>query len=180
MTDAVHAATMAALIEGGLDGLVIEEIAARAGVNKTTIYRRWGTREALVAAALTANSGSQIALPDTGSLQGDLVALALQVRDAITAPASRALMTAMAGGHHHDELRTITQGFWASRFAATRPILDRAIARGEVPSEIDFDALLTRLVGPIWFSVFGPGRDPDDVFVRECVDIVLAGTRRHR
>lgn len=176
MTQAVHAATMAALIERGLDGLVIEEIAARAGVNMTTIYRRRGTRQALVADALAANSGDQIPIPDTGSLRCDLVALALQVRDAITAPASRALMAAMAGGQLHDELRTITHAFWARRFAAARPILDRAIARGEVASTIDFDVLITRVVGPIWFSIVGTGRVPDDASVRGCVDVVLAGT----
>ncbi len=89
-------------------------------------------------------------------------------------------MAAMAVGRHHDEVRAITQDFWSRRFTAARPLLDRAVARGEVPSGVDFDAMLMRIVGPIWFSAFGPHREPDDAFVRECVDVVLAGTRRGR
>ncbi|MBM7790308.1 TetR/AcrR family transcriptional regulator [Tenggerimyces flavus] len=170
-------ATIAALIEHGLDGLVVENIAATAGVNKTTIYRRWGTREALVADALVANSGEKIEVPDTGSVRADLVGIARQVRDAIIAPASRALMSALAGGRHHPELQDIGHRFWAGRFAAVRPVIDRAIDRGELPADVNHDAVLSHVLGPIWFRVFGPGHDVDDTFVESCVDLVLTGVR---
>lgn len=180
VTRAVHVATLLALTEHGLGGISIEDVAARAEVNKTTIYRRWGTREALVADALGAAARRQIAVPDTGSLRADLVAFARQVRDAIVAPSSRALMSALAvGGGRPGELADVGQRYWTSRFAAVRPVIERAIGRGELPADVDADGLVVRIVGPVWFSVFGPGTVVDDAFVEQCVDVVLAGTARH-
>ncbi|MCO1659954.1 TetR/AcrR family transcriptional regulator [Pseudonocardia humida] len=176
ITRAVHAATVHALTEHGLDGLSIEAVAARAEVNKTTIYRRWGTREALVADALTANTGRQVTVPDTGSSREDLVVFARQVRDAILAPTSRALMSALSAGRHHRELAEIGRRYWADRLAAVRPLIERAVQRGELPADADPDVVVTRIVGPIWFAVSGPGLAVDDDFVAGCVDTVLAGT----
>jgi AcrR family transcriptional regulator len=176
VTEAVHAATLAALTEHGLDGLAIEDIAARAGVNKTTIYRRWGNRQRLLADAVVSNSGRQIEIPDTGRLREDLVTLALRVRDALVAPMSRALMAALAGGRHHEELEELGRLFWAARLGAARPLVERAVQRGEMPATVDPDDLILRIVGPIWLSVLGPGRRVPDAFVEQTVDIVLAGT----
>lgn len=176
VTAAVHAATIAALIERGLDGLAMEDIAARAGVNKTTIYRRWGTREDLLADALIANSGRQIEIPDTGRLRDDLMVFALRVRDALVAPASQALMSALAGGSHHERLDDVGRRFWTGRLAAARPVIERAVARDEVARDVDADDLILRIVGPLWLSVMGPGRPLPDAFVKQTVDIVLAGT----
>jgi AcrR family transcriptional regulator len=176
VTAAVHAATITALIEHGLDGLAIEDIATRAGVNKTTIYRRWGTREDLLADALVANSGRQIEIPDTGRLRDDLVVFALRVRDALVAPPSQALMSALAGGGHHERLDDVGRRFWAERLAAARPLVERAVARGEAAHEVDADDLVLRIVGPLWLSVMGPGRPLSDAFVEQTVQIVLGGT----
>lgn len=177
VTAAVHSAALAALVEDGFAGLRIEDVAARAGVNKTTIYRRWGGRERLLADTLVANSGRQIAVSDTGDVRDDLVALALQVRDAVVAPATRALMTALAAAPQHAELDEVGRGFWAGRLAAVRPIVQRGIERGDLPATTDPDDLVMRIVGPIWFAVFGPGRAVDDNFVARTVDLVLSGYR---
>ena len=174
ITEAVRAATLAALLEHGVNGLQIEDIAGRAGVNKTTIYRRWGTREHLVADALADSSGQQIPVPDTGRVRDDLVTLALRVRDTVTSPATRTLMTALASGHDA-ELDDVGRRFWRQRLAAVRPVVERGITRGELPAGMDADDLIVRIVGPIWFAVFGPGRPVDDGFVERTVDLVLAG-----
>ena len=175
ITRAVREAALATLVDVGLDGFAVEEVAARAGVAKTTVYRRWRTRENLIADAVTANSDQQIPIPDTGSVQGDLVALALQVRDALTNPAARRLMTALAAGSQA-ELASLSERFWAARLAAARPIVERAVARDELHADVDPDDLIIRVVGPIWFAVFGPERHPDDDFVAGTVATVLAGT----
>lgn len=177
MTAAVHAAAVAALLEDGYAGLRIEDIAARAGVHKTTIYRRWGSRERLLADALAASSSRQIAVPDTGDVRTDLVTLALRVRDTVIAPSFRAVMTALAAGGQHPELEEVGRGFWAARLAAARPIVDRAVDRGELDPGTDADDLIIRVVGPIWFAVFGPQRTPDDAFVARTVDVALGGSR---
>ncbi len=180
VTAAVRAATVGALTEHGWNGLTVEDVAARAGVNKTTIYRRWGDREALVADVLLTASDQQIPLPDTGSLRGDLVAFARQVRDAIAAPANRALLSTLAAGRRDGALAELGRRYWAARFARARPMIERAVARGELADGVDADALVVRVVGPVWFGVFGPGTAVDDAFVDDCVDIVLLGTARAR
>jgi len=176
VTGAVRAATLAALTEHGWNGLTVEDVAARAGVNKTTIYRRWGGREALVADVLLAVSDQQIPLPDTGSLRGDLAAFARQVRDAVVAPANRALLSTLAGGGRDGALVELGRRYWAARFARARPMVERAVARGELAGDVDADTLIVRVVGPVWFGVFGPGTNVDDAFVEGCVDVVLAGS----
>lgn len=178
VTAAVRAAAVAALLEDGYAGVRMEDVAARAGVHKTTIYRRWGSRERLLADALAATSGEQLPIPDTGDVRTDLVTLALRVRDVVVAPASRALMTALAAGGQHPELAEVGRAFWAARLAAARPIVDRAVERGELAARVDADDLVIRVVGPIWFTVFGPQRTPDDGFVTRTVDAALAGSRR--
>lgn len=177
ITHAVREAALATLLDVGLDGFSVEEVARRAEVAKTTIYRRWRTRDNLVADAVAANSEQQIPVPDTGSVHGDLLALALRVRDAVTNEASRRLMAALAAGAH-DQLAALSERFWAARLGAARPIIDRAIARDELPPDVDPDDLVVRVVGPIWFAVFGPGRHPDDDFVATTVSTVLAGYQR--
>jgi AcrR family transcriptional regulator len=180
VTRAVHAATLHELTANGLDGLSIEAVAARAGVNKTTIYRRWGTRGALVADAVGALSAAQIAVPDTGSARGDLVAFARQVRDALLAPASRAVLSALAAGPHRPELAEVGRRYWTGRLAAVRPLVERAVARGELPADVDPDAFVVRVLGPVWFAVFGPGLAVDDAFVERCVDVALVGSTAGR
>ncbi len=176
MTAAVRAATVAALTEHGWNGLAVEDVAARAGVNKTTIYRRWGGREALVADLLLAAADQGTALPDTGTLRGDLAAFTRQVRDALVAPANRALLSTLAAGGPDSSLAELGRGYWAARFARARPMVERAVDRGELAAGVDADALIVRVVGPVWFGVFGPGTAVDDAFVEGCVEIVLAGT----
>ncbi|MEV4566138.1 TetR/AcrR family transcriptional regulator [Nonomuraea sp. NPDC049419] len=176
VTRAVHQATLAILGEKGINGVSIEGVAARAGVNKTTIYRRWGTRAGLLADALVEGTGRQIPLPDTGTLRGDLVAFALRVRDALVAPGSGGLMTALSAGGVHEELAEVGRRYWEGRLAAVRPLLERAVERKELAPHTDLDALIIRVVGPVWFSLFGPGREADDAFVAQCVDIALVGT----
>src|SRR5688572_9801014 len=70
------AATAEALAEDGYDALSIEAVGARAGVHKTTVYRRWPTKADLVADAARARSEQHVPIPDTGGLAGDLRLLA--------------------------------------------------------------------------------------------------------
>src|SRR5215470_1048367 len=73
---AVLDATAQILLEKGLDGLSVAEIAQRAGVNETSIYRRWGTRENVGLEVALSRAELAIPIPDTGSLRGDLLVLA--------------------------------------------------------------------------------------------------------
>jgi AcrR family transcriptional regulator len=95
VTDAVLDATLAELATAGLEGLSVERVAQRAQVHKTTVYRRWPTREALIAAALEGLAVDAAArAPDTGSLRGDLLGLLGPVATFLGRPEGRAVARA--------------------------------------------------------------------------------------
>src|SRR5436309_15957251 len=89
---AVLDAAFAELGEKGYGGLSIEAVAQRSGVAKTTVYRRWPTRDELVADALDSRSDRNEPLPDTGPLRGDLKALCEGVRAKITSNYGKAML----------------------------------------------------------------------------------------
>src|SRR5215468_426884 len=82
---AVLDATLALLREGG-DAFGIPQIAARAGVHETSIYRRWGSREALIVDAVRSHIGEEIPVPDTGTLRGDLSAFLASIIAFLSSP----------------------------------------------------------------------------------------------
>ena len=171
---AVLEATLAALAEDGVAGLRIERVADAAGVAKTTIYRSWGTREALVADALAVAAAREVPTPDTGSLRGDLLALAEVVRRTITSEEGARVFAGFAATHDA-KVVAIAQAYWRTRFAAHRPLVDRAVARGELAAPIDVDELLAALVGPLVFRAFIARAPVSAAYARRTVDRLLGG-----
>lgn len=129
---AVHTATLELLAETGYESLQLPDVAKRAQVNKTTVYRRWPTKAALVADLLTSFTQRNVATPDTGSLQGDLEKL---LADIVTALADRAvravLYGALAGADDSDDVRTARARFWEERFRRSGAVVERAITRAK-------------------------------------------------
>ena len=129
---AILAATLAELAAHGPEGLSVPRVAAAAGVNKTSVYRRWPTREALVAAALEAALHETAgALRDTGSLRGDLELLIGLVAERVGTPEGRALARAAL-----DERADAAVGALALSPVAREPaeviaLVQRACARRE-------------------------------------------------
>lgn len=148
----VHAATLALLAEVGYESLQLSDVAKRAQVNKTTVYRRWPTKAALVADLLTNFTRAAVATPDTGSLQGDLEQL---LRDVVTALANRAvravLYGTLTGADDSEDVRCAQARFWEERFRLSGAIVDRAVTRGEIPPGTDPRALLETATGPVYF-----------------------------
>ena len=93
---AVLSATLAELVEHGVNGVTIAAVAARAGVHETSVYRRWRTRDDLIVDALIDFSANEISVPHTGSVRGDLVDLARQVIAYLSLPLGRAVMAIAA------------------------------------------------------------------------------------
>ena len=125
---------MELLAERGLAAMSIEEVAARAGVGKTTIYRRWPSKGLLALDAFVASFREEQPQPDTGTLRGDmLAALHAWVRAVTQTPMGPMLTGLIAEAQHDPELR----GAWRDRVLEPlrdqhRIMLDRAIARGEI------------------------------------------------
>lgn len=175
MRETVLAATIDAIADGGFANLSIDDVARRAGVHKTTVYRRWETREALVLAALLERSADRVVVPNTGSFAGDLHALLSAVVANITSRIGRAvLLTLSAEGPHSAELDRLRREFWATRFELTAVIVDRAVERGELPPSTDAKRVIELAIAPLYLRALVTGDPIDAAFVRT---IVEAATR---
>lgn len=173
---AVLEATGELLDEVGYGGLTYDEIARRAAVHKTTVYRRWPTLPELVSDALGLHGEEAVPIPDTGSLAGDLDALARSIVAAITTPAGRRRsLSIVAGGATSAELTEAAHGFMSRRIDLAEAIVEQAIARGEVPAAIDRRLVIEMVTGPIWFRVLLTGESIDEVFLNGLVETVVAG-----
>lgn len=157
-TEAVFAATIDELTERSYAEACIESIAARAGVHKTTVYRRWGTKAELVTQALTATAGTMIEVPDTGSAGSDLRALARSVQAVLSSPrGAAATRTLLAGAATAPEIRQLMQQFWAARLSAISVIADRATARGEIPEGTGAAPLMHAMAAPLYYKLLVTG-----------------------
>ena len=173
---AVLAATAELLDEVGYEATTYEEIASRAGVHKTTVYRRWPSKSELVADALDLHSEQRVPVPDTGSLKGDLAALAAAVAANISSPGgARRSTSIVAAAAHSEELADTVHRFMSRRLVLTELVVARAIERGDLPVGTSPRLVIEALVGPIWFRLLLTGEPIDDQFVDPLVALVAAG-----
>jgi AcrR family transcriptional regulator len=177
---AIMAATVELLAAKGLAGMSIEEVAARAGVGKATIYRRWSSKGQLALDAFVESFREQQPLPDTGTLRGDLIAALRAWVRAVTGTSMGRLLTGLiAEAQHDDELRAA----WRDRVleplrSQHRIMLDRAIARGEIPASVDQEVVLDLFFGAAQHRLLLGHLPLTDDFIRTVVDIILDGILR--
>jgi len=146
-------ATVSALIEHGYDGLTMERIADRAGVNKTTLYRRWGSRTGLVVDAVESYAAAQADVPDTGDIDEDLRRWARSIYTMLTGTVSGALVRAIFSAGDTAELRQLRRRFWLSRVVLVRPLVERAIIRGQLPPGTDTDEVIRHVGAPLYYRL---------------------------
>jgi AcrR family transcriptional regulator len=150
-TEAVYEAAIAELGDRAYDEVGMDSIAARAGVHKTTVYRRWGTKDRVLAEALDRAAEQRVTVPDTGDVGRDLRALALAVQKVLTSRDGAATARALAAAAPRSaEIRGVIQKFWASRMTLVGPIVERAVTRGQLPAGTDADELLKHLSAPLY------------------------------
>jgi AcrR family transcriptional regulator len=176
VVESVLRATVEELGTVGYTALRVEDVAARSGVNKTSIYRRWPSKVELVAAALLNHARNQEA-PDTGSLRGDLLETGRRMAQKMETPLGRGLvrMTQMERGH--PELDSVIRTLRQENICSRAGVVERAIARGELPPDTDA-TLVAELVGaPISSRLLHTGVPVDDRFIEAVVDTAIAGAR---
>ncbi|MEV8631174.1 TetR/AcrR family transcriptional regulator [Streptosporangium sp. NPDC051023] len=172
----IFQATLELLAAKGYEGLTVEGVAERSGVNKTTIYRWWPSKAALLAAALIEADLLVTEPPDTGTLRGDLEALVRGVAALLThSPASDVAVAALGAAVHHPELAAAAQRFFADRFAKEEVVFVRARLRGELPETADPMLILDLLGGAVWLRTVFRGLPLDDGFTARAVAAVLDG-----
>lgn len=169
-------ATIDELAAQGYSALNHESVAARAGVHKTTIYRRWRTKEALVLDAMLEQAAETVAIPDTGSLRGDLLELARRSVAIQTSPAGEAVVRAVAGhAPTNPGMSGASRRFWHQRLELDRTIVGRARERGEIDPRVEPGPVIEALLGPLYFRLLVTGEPLDAAFVEDVVNLVYAG-----
>lgn len=176
---AVRRATIELLDEKGYFDLQLPEVAARAGVNKTTVYRRWPTRSALVSELLLEMAAESLPARDTGSLVGDLVAHMEGLVEILRVGAARAVLAALISGDLDRDNDAVREAFFAERFRLSAQIVERAVARGELPAGTDSRLLLEDVSSPVYFRLLitgqSLGREDIELFVTRAVARVQVG-----
>jgi AcrR family transcriptional regulator len=166
------------LIEDGFTRLRLEHVAARAGVSKATIYRRWRSKEELAIELLQELASPFLAIPDAGDTRAELVTVAQSCIGRLTesdfGPVVRAMLCEIAANPSvGDRFRAVVV---QTRRDEVRHVIGRGIARGDLPASTDPDIAAELLIGPICFRlVFGGALDRE--FGEKVVDALLWGRR---
>jgi AcrR family transcriptional regulator len=169
-------ATLAELAAGGYPALSFEGIARRAGVNKTTLYRRWGTRENLILEAMLELGRERVPIPDSGSLTQDLLEYGAAIVASNKTPEVEAIVRAVvAMGQSEPRVAEASRRFWSTRLELAGQIVERAVLRGELPPQTDANLVVEAIVGAIYFRLLMSGETLDSRFVRAVADLVAAG-----
>ena len=167
------------VIASGLAEMTIEGVAERAGVGKASIYRRWPTKGALAFEAVVDAILAAEPTPDTGSMEGDLVRVAESwVRLSNARRGGRTLAHFIAEIQSDPDLATA----WRERFVnrirrERRPIIERAIARGEIPAGSDPELIMDVLYGPLYHRYLNGHLPLDESFARGVARMVAAAAR---
>jgi AcrR family transcriptional regulator len=169
--ESVLQATMAVLQDKGFQELTIADVAARAGVHETSIYRRWGSKDAVVLEAFVHVAETAFAVPDTGALRSDLVALMESLIALLRSPQGQAMLALTRSSQNH--VVGTRRAFWRRRFDLLKPMFDKAAARGELTPPIDAGIFLETLIAPLYLRALMTGEPIEDWPYRESIDRLL-------
>jgi len=172
VTARVHRACLELVIEHGPGGCTFCSVAERAGIDRSTLYRRYADEWEMRLDALIAHAGDDVVPALTGSLAKDLRSVAAKLVAQLETPLGPAVVAAAA------ELRAqsgtdYSRAFFDRRMAQLKPMFDAAIARGELDPETDTEELFSTLAGPIYFRMFIAARSIERSFIDRAVERVM-------
>ena len=173
---AILGAALDLVREVGYEAVAMDAIAARARVGKATLYRRWSTREDVIAEAIQ-RIVSRFEVPDTGTIRGDLRALVNDTARLYRDPGARGLLSSFLAAMQRSPriAKLLRSGFIATRREAARVVVVRAIARGELREDTDVELTVDLLQAPLVYRALVTGRPIDSRMIDRVVDVVLNG-----
>jgi AcrR family transcriptional regulator len=172
---AIMDAAVQVLAERGPAGFSVDEVAARARCGKATVYRRWPSRAALLLETAH-RMGLEPPLVDTGSLRGDLVELLLTLAGKMRNTAAGRIMPAVvAEAAVNPEMCDLLRSFTRERRERPREVVERAIARGELPPDTDVGLLLDLTGGTVLYRELIAHVPVDEQYVAGLIDALLPG-----
>lgn len=175
VTQAITEAVLWELAEQGYGRLSMEAVAKRAGVGKSALYRRWASKDDMIAAVVTEFSVTRAADVNTGSLRGDLRETMQALIDWLTHPLfSRILPDLVAeDARNPDRGRDTRENIGGPRREVGEVMLRRAIARGELPEDLDMEMALDALAAPIYWRLVVRRAEAEPDYVERLVEYAL-------
>jgi len=179
LRERVLVAALDELTHWGIERFSVGVMSARHGIDVELVYRYWGNSQRLLLDVMNFESDQIIVAPGTGSLRGDLVAMALSVAEYLNASVGRRLLRAMViddRAQHRDDIRVI---YWRLRYETIRTILDQAALRGELREDVDHVAGVQILLAPINIRALFTDDPIDDTFCLSVADLAWHALVRH-
>ena len=174
---AILDATLELLAEVGFSALTVEGVAQRAGVGKATIYRRWPAKLPLVVEAF--GGLPRLEEVDTGDLAGDLKTMLRAYLQLFNTTPLATVLPSLAGERaHNDALSEVFDPVLKGRRRPLLAVLERGVARGELPADLDLELAGDLIVGPIAVRLFFTGGKLSPRMVGPMVDLALGGLRK--
>jgi len=173
---AVLEATLRQLGDRGFAGVSVDEVAKAAGVNKTSVYRRWPSRGALVLAALHTLRDHEPPPPQAGSLRENLIAMLSAKVAIVSTPTGRKILRAMIA-FEDEEVARLARALRKARYRVPIAVIERAILRGELLPGTDPSLLAEVLLAPIYYRIIVLNQPVNDPYIERVVDQVLAGAQ---
>ncbi|MFE7531724.1 TetR/AcrR family transcriptional regulator [Kitasatospora sp. NPDC057542] len=182
---AVLRAAEDALVEHGFSGLDLGDIAQRAEVGRTTVYRRWGSTTALVADLLADMAEQSLPRTDNGSLAGDLRANARLVQRTLADPRQGALFRAVIVAANCDpDAAEALRHFYRRRVEEWAPCVTAAVERGELPPDTDGFEVVRAVSAPLYYRMLTTAEPLDEAAADRAAEAAEAAARagayRHR
>ncbi|MDX6741856.1 TetR/AcrR family transcriptional regulator [Actinocorallia sp. A-T 12471] len=173
-------AALAELVEVGYSGTGVEKIAIRAGVAPSTIYRRWGSLEGVVADAAQAVMEENLAVPDTGTLEGDLTCLTRSIAELFDTAPYRAWMDVLIGSSlgQGPARNTFATSTLRTRAEIGAVIVERAVQRGEVPPDTDAAEVIRQAAAPLYYRLYISCEPVEEVDTARAAMVAASAARR--
>ncbi|SPC18395.1 TetR/AcrR family transcriptional regulator [Cupriavidus taiwanensis] len=172
---AIHHATLELLDELGYDQMEIPNIAERAQVNKTSIYRRWPNKAELVLDALLTRTSVNVPLHDTGCVRDDLRLLLRDIAGQLATRSVRGLLMAFMGSNLDDlSFQSTRRRFWDERYHASGKLVERAVARGELRAETDARLFLELACSPLYVRSLIAGEAISDEYIGTLAELAIS------
>jgi AcrR family transcriptional regulator len=160
----------------GFAAMTVEAIAERAGVSKATVYRWWPNKAAVVMDGFLSTVSSEVPFPHTGWAREDIRLHMRRLVEAFGGRMGRTVAALIAEGQADTQLAEALRSRWLSvRRAEAKEILERGIARGELREDLDLEAAVDALYGPIYYRLLVGHAPLEEDFADVLADHVFAG-----
>jgi AcrR family transcriptional regulator len=161
------------LSEAGFGGVSVDEVSRRSGVAKTTIYRHWPTRSALLLDTCS-QMGSNPETPDTGSLKGDITALVLGIAQGLQSARWPAVLPSIIDAAERDpEIAELHSRLHAARISPFFIVIERGKQKGELSRSVDASSLIASVLGPLFYRRWFSRESLNERFVKSVVEKAL-------